>query len=98
MLNDKLSTAGAQGTARAVQHPITAIDILLEPDAAMIRHAQAANAALLKNSPRGFSLDNEHQPHISVAGGYFYTASLDKLYVAAGEVLAGEKVTSWKLK
>jgi hypothetical protein len=97
MTNDKLATAGNEGTARAVQHPITALDILLEPDTTMIRHAQAANAGLLKNFPKGFSLDNEHRPHISVAGGYYYTAALDQLYLAAGKVLANEKVTSWKL-
>jgi hypothetical protein len=82
----------------AAQYPITAIDILLEPDATMIRHAQAANEGLLKNFPKGYSLDAEHQPHISVAGGYYKTANLDKVYAAAGNVLAGEKVMSWKLK
>jgi hypothetical protein len=82
----------------AAQHPITAIDILLEPDATMIQHAQAANAGLLKNLPKGYALDGEHQPHISVMGGYVYTAGLDQLFAAAGEVLSKEKVTSWKLK
>jgi hypothetical protein len=99
MLNNRLlATVGNEGTARAAQHPVTAIDILLEPDATMIRHAQAANAGLLKNYPKGFALDGEHQPHISVAGGYYDTASLDKLYAAAGKVLASENVTNWKLK
>jgi hypothetical protein len=97
MQNERSATVGNEGTARAAEHPITAIDILLEPDATMVQHAQAANAGLLKNFPKGFSLDNEHRPHISVAGGYFYTAALDKLFEAAGRVLAGEKVTNWKL-
>jgi hypothetical protein len=35
---------------------------------------------------------------MSVMGGYIYTASLGKLYTAAGKVLASEKVTNWKLK
>ena len=64
----------------------------------MIQHAQAANAGLLKNFPKGYALDDEHAPHISVIGGYFYTANLDELFAAAGKVLAGEKVMSWKLK
>jgi hypothetical protein len=84
--------------SREAQHPITAIDILLEPDATMIQHAQAANADLLKNFPKGYALDGEHQPHISVMGGYVYTAGLDKLFAAAGEVLSKENVTNWKLK
>jgi hypothetical protein len=97
MSNDELANAGNEGTARAMQHPIMAIDILLEPDATMIRHAQAANAGLLKNFPKGFSLDNEHRPHISVAGGYYYRANLGQIYLAAGKVLANENVTNWEL-
>jgi hypothetical protein len=80
------------------KNAITAIDILLEPDATMIQRAQAANAGLLKNYPKGYSLDNVHQPHISVAGGYYGTAKLDQLHAAAAKVLANEKVKSWKLK
>ena len=85
------------GTSRAAQYPITAIDIVLEPDATMIQHAEAANAGLLRNYPKGFALGDEHKPHISIMGGYFYTADLDNVYVATGNVLASEKVTSWKL-
>jgi hypothetical protein len=52
-----------------VQNPVTAMDIVLEPDATMIERAQGANAALRKNFPKGYSLDEEHRPHISVMGG-----------------------------
>ena len=80
------------------QDLVTAIDIVLEPDAIMVQHAEAANAGLLKNFPKGFTLGDSHKPHISVMGGYVYTANLDKVYAAAGKVLASEKVMSWKLK
>jgi hypothetical protein len=80
------------------QNSVTAIDILLDPDATMIRHAEAANAGLLENFPKGYSLDAEHRPHISVMGGYVYTANLDKIYVAVAQVLATEKILSWKMK
>jgi hypothetical protein len=86
------------GASRAQENPVTAIDIALEPDATMIQHAQAANARLLKVFPKGFSLDATHRPHISMLQRYFRTADLDKVYAAAGKVLADEKVTSWKLK
>jgi len=79
------------------QDLVTAIDIVLEPDAIMVQHAEAANAGLLKNFPKGFTLGDSHKPHISVMGGYVYTANLDKVYAAAGKVLASEKVMSWKL-
>jgi hypothetical protein len=81
-----------------VQNPVTALDIVLEPDATMIQRAQAANAGLRKNFPKGYSLDDEHRPHISVMGGYVYTANLDKIYAAANRVLVTEKVLSWKMK
>jgi len=82
----------------AGQNPITAVDIVLEPDSIMVQHAQAANAGLLKNFPKGFTLGAEHTPHISVMGGYFHTAGLGKLFDAAAKVLASEQVTSWKFK
>jgi hypothetical protein len=85
------------GASRAQENPVTAIDIALEPDATMIQHAQAANARLLKVFPKGFSLDATHRPHISMLQRYARTADFDKVYAAAGKVLADEKVTSWKL-
>jgi hypothetical protein len=98
MSANKLATLDNNPTSSAPQSTITAVDIVLEPDATMIQHAQDANAGLLKNFPKGYALGDEHAPHISVMGGYVYTASLDKLITAAAKVLASEKVTSWKLK
>jgi hypothetical protein len=98
MSADKLATLDNETTSSTQQNTITAVDIVLEPDEIMIHHAQAANAGLLKNFPKGYALGDEHAPHISVMGGYVYTASLDNLYTAAAKVLASEKVTSWKLK
>jgi hypothetical protein len=85
-------------TSSATQNPITAVDIVLEPDVTMIQNAQAANAGLLKNFPKGYSLGDEHAPHMSVIGGYFHTANLDEVFAGASKVLASEKVMSWKLK
>ena len=79
-------------------NPVTAIDILLEPDATMVKHAQAANERLLKVFPKGFALGKTHQPHISCLQRYVKTADLDKVYEAVGKVLAEEKPTTWKLK
>jgi len=77
---------------------VTAIDILLEPDATMLKGAGAANARLRETFPKGFALDETHQPHITCLQRYVRTADLDKVYEAVGKVLAGEKPTSWKLK
>jgi hypothetical protein len=98
MRDETLSTLKEDGASSAEQHPVTAVDIVLEPDATMIQHAQAANAGLLKNFAKGYALGDEHAPHISVLGGYFHTANLDEVFAGAGKVLANEKVKSWQLK
>ncbi len=79
------------------QNPVTAIDIALEPDAIMVQHAEAANARLLKVYPKGFSLDASHHPHITMLQRYVRTADLDKVYAAAGKVLASANAAGWKL-
>ncbi len=78
--------------------PVTAIDILLEPDATMLQHAEAVNARLLKVYPKGFALDATHRPHITVIQRFVRTADLDKVYAAAGQVLARANVTVMKLE
>ena len=78
--------------------PVTAIDILLDPDATMMKSAQAANARLRKNFPAGFALDESHQPHVTCLQRYVRTADLANIYEAVGNVLAGERPGAWKLK
>ena len=85
-------------TTRVEQEPVTAVDILLEPDATMLQHAEAVNARLLKVYPKGFALDALHRPHITLIQRYVRTADLDKVYAAAGNVLTSKKITGWKLK
>jgi len=86
---------GAATGAGAQQ--VTAIDILLDPDATMVGKAEAVNADLLKDYPKGFSLDASHRPHVTVLQRYVRTADLGKVYAAAGKVLAAEDFTTWKL-
>ena len=79
------------------QSPVTAIDILLEPDATMLQHAEANNARLLKAYPKGFALDATHTPHITMLQCFVRTADLDKLYAAEEKVFAAANVTAMKL-
>lgn len=76
---------------------ITAIDVLLEPDASMLRHAQAANARLLKAFPKGYALDAEHQPHISCLQRYVRTDALENIYAAISNVVAAAHPATWAL-
>ena len=78
--------------------PLTAIDILLDPDATMMKHAEAVNARLRSVYPAGFALDAAHQPHVTLIQRYVRAADLDKVYAAANKVLAGVKVTDFRLK
>jgi hypothetical protein len=80
------------------QSPVTAIDILLEPDATMLRHAEAVNANHLKIYPQGFALDAAHRPHVTMIQRFVHTADLDKVYDAAGKVFARANLAGIKLE
>jgi hypothetical protein len=84
--------------ADAEPNAITAIDILLEPDATMIQHATATNDRLLKVFPKGFALDATHRPHITLVQRFVRTEDLDKVYAAVGKVFSSANVTSLKLE
>jgi hypothetical protein len=77
---------------------VTAIDILLEPDATMLAHSADNNARLLKVFPKGFALDATHTPHITLIQRFVRTADLAQVYAAAGKVLARANVTAMKLE
>jgi len=84
--------------SHAQENPVTAIDIALEPDAKMVRQAEADNARLLKANPEGFALDATHHAHITILQQFVRTAELEKVYSAANAVLAKEGVASRRLK
>ena len=86
------------GRALAADPSVTAIDILLKPDATMLQHAAATNARLLKVFPRGFALDASHRPHITLVQRFVLTENLDKVYAAVGKVFASANVTGLKLE
>ena len=92
------SLFGFVGAAHAQESRVTAIDILLEPDATMVQHAQADNARPLKVYPTGFALDPTHQPHLTLTQQFVRIADLERVYAAANHVLAEENAASWNLK
>jgi hypothetical protein len=77
---------------------ITAIDILMEPDATMVQHAEAVNARLLKVFPKGFSLDETHRPHLTTVQRFVQTANLEELYEGAERIIADASPADWVLK
>ena len=91
------SLLGLPQAPLAEESPVTAIDIALEPDSAMVQHATAANA-LLSAYPRGFALDETHHPHTTMLQQFVRTDALDKVFAAANAVLAKEKPANWSLR
>ena len=85
-------------TASEKQGSLTAIDILLEPDATMLEHATATNERLLKVFPKGFALDASHRPHITLVQRFVRTVDVDRVYDAVGKVLASGNVSGIKLE
>ena len=80
------------------QGPVVAINILLEPDAAMLAHAEANNARLRKVFPKGFALDATHRPHVTLLQRFVRTAELNRVHAAAAKVFAGTDVPGLRLQ
>ena len=78
--------------------PVTAINILLEPDATMLQRAEANNARLLSLFPQGFALDARHRPHVTLLQRFVRTADLDAIYAAAGKVLASADLRGLRME
>jgi endonuclease YncB( thermonuclease family) len=78
--------------------PLTAIDILFEPDDVMVVQAQADNLRLRENYPSGFALDATHIPHISVLQCNVRTQDLDKVSDAVKRVIGAQKPVGMELE
>jgi phosphoserine phosphatase len=92
MRDDWLSVFAPRSTT------VTAINVLLEPDAAMLSRAEANNARLLSTFPAGFALDAAHRPHMTLLQRFVRTADLAEVYAAAGRVLEGSGVVDLQLE
>ena len=75
---------------------LIAINVLLDPDAATVEKAQAANARLRKDYPDGFALDANHTPHVTVLQRFVRAEDLDKVANAVTGVLSAEKSMNWE--
>lgn len=84
--------------ATSAQSKVIAIDILLEPDSTMLRYSDANNARLLAVFPKGFALDAEHRPHITLIQRFVRTEDLGKVYAAAEKILVSANVNAMKLE
>lgn len=93
-----LALGGAVVPTHAADPALTAIDILLDPDDAMLTQATADNARLRENYPQGFALDATHTPHITVLQRFVFTKDLDKVFAAVKKVGLARNPVGMELK
>ena len=67
---------------------LTAVDVMIQPDAGAIARARAVNARMPLSIPAGITLDDTHLPHITMLQRYLITASLDQAYAAIAATIA----------
>jgi hypothetical protein len=65
---------------------LTAIDVLIDPDAAALARAREVNARVRESMP-GWVLDETHMPHITTLQRYVRTADLDQVYDAVARAI-----------
>lgn len=78
--------------------PVTAIDLLIEPDEATRALARDLNARLRRTMPEGFAFDSTHAPHITVLQRYVRTPELELVLDAVGEIVAGADLGALTLR
>jgi hypothetical protein len=91
--------AGAQTAGSPTpSDAIIAIDVLLQPDQAMVAKANAVNASLRGNYPQGYSLDATHAPHVTLLQRFVRAKDLDTVESAVKKVIDAERPAGLQLK
>jgi len=78
-----LCSVGVVGLLASTAHSqsgrsdVIAVDVLIEPDAAMVDRARAVNEALRRDYPAGYALDASHAPHITLLQRFIRRGDLD---------------------
>jgi 2'-5' RNA ligase len=85
-------TASAQpGKIESKDGRVIAIDVLLVPDATMVKRAEAVNAKLRSNYPEGYTLGPEQVAHITLIHSYVRENDLPAIEKAIAQVMDEEK-------
>lgn len=75
-----------------------AIDVLLEPDEALLERARRANALLRGDHPAGFAFDDTHLPHATLVQRYVREHDLDAVCWAIGRIASARDVRAMRLQ
>jgi hypothetical protein len=99
--NAQSSSPKPENEAAAMQtttDQLIAIDVLLEPDPAMVERSNAVNARLRGNYPAGYALDATHAPHVTLLQRFVRAKDLNAVTAALTKVFATERPTELPLK
>jgi hypothetical protein len=88
----------ASAQANKTTEELIAIDILLEPNQAMIDKASTVNARLRGNYPAGYSLDATHAPHVTLLQRFIRVKDLNAVTGAVAKAYAAEAPIGLQLK
>ncbi len=77
---------------------LTAVDVLLVPDDAAQARAKALNAALRRDFPPGFAVDETHQAHVTVLQRYVRSHALDRALQAVARTIAAYDLAAVSLR
>ncbi len=78
----------ACSSASTDKEDLIAIDVLLEPDQAMLDRASEWNKKMLELTPEGFQLDSSHRPHITLIQRHIRKRDLHDVLAAIDAVRA----------
>ena len=76
---------------------LIAIDVLLQPDAKMMSEAARWNAMMREQNPKGFELDEEHAPHITLIQRFIAKSDLPKVLAAVDQVKSKFDLSSLRM-
>lgn len=80
-----------EASAKADGGRVIAIDVLLVPDATMVKRAEAVNAKLRGNYAEGYTLGPEQVAHITLIHSYVRESELPAIEKAIAQVMDEEK-------
>ena len=89
--------SGLSSIASAQEPAVTAIDVLLEPDATMVQAAEAANARLRQGYDKGYALDAKHAPHITLLAAFRGHQGLGRSYRCGDQGARVRATAAWRL-
>ncbi|MCZ4102593.1 hypothetical protein G3I60_35750 [Streptomyces sp. SID13666] len=77
---------------------LTAVDILMLPDATMIERARELNTQMHQSVPDGFALDAHHRPHITLLQRYVRTSELTPVFDVVADAIGAADPDALQLR